>query len=201
MNVFPVAVALCTLSSVALGDVIYTGVTVSHESPGGTTWTESIDDTTGTDISWFWGWSDEWEGLLADGNADQSQVDAMVFTDADFASAASSTVSFTLTESMIVDWQLAGFDPETYNYGSLWHAQGGGMVFGHGGPYGDEDVGVLSATALLTEGDYVLKLFAGWGNSGLYQMRATLEFSTVPSPAGVLVLAAWPLMSRRRRAR
>jgi len=125
----------------------------------------------------------------------------MVFTDADFASAASSTVSFTLTESMIVDWQLAGFDPETYNYGSLWHAQGGGMVFGHGGPYGDEDVEVLSATALLTEGDYVLKLFAGWGNSGLYQMRATLEFSTVPSPAGVLVLAAWPLMSRRRRAR
>ena len=201
MNVFPVAVALCTLSSVALGDVIYTGVTVSHESPGGTTWTESNEDTTGTDISWFWGWSDEWEGLLADGNADQSQVDAMVFTDADFASAASSTVSFTLTESMIVDWQLAGFDPETYNYGSLWHAQGGGMVFGHGGPYGDEDVEVLSATALLTEGDYVLKLFAGWGNSGLYQMRATLEFSTVPSPAGVLVLAAWPLMSRRRRAR
>jgi len=103
---------------------------------------------------------------------------------------------------MTVDWQLAGFDPETYNYGSLWHAPGGGgMVFGHGGPYGDEDVEVLSGTALLTEGDYVLKLFAGWGNSGLYQMRANLEFTTVPSPAGVLVLAAWPLLAGWRRVR
>ena len=201
MKLFALTAVIVALSTAALGDVIYNGVTVSHESPGGTTWTESIDDTTGTDISWFWGWSDEWEGLLAEGNADQSQLEAMVFTDADFASAASSTVSFTLTESMTVDWQLAGFDPETYNYGSLWHAQGGGMVFGHGGPYGDEDVEVLSGTALLTEGDYVLKLFAGWGNSGLYQMRANLEFTTVPSPAGVLVLAAWPLLAGWRRVR